>query len=120
MRILKFRAWSKQYKRMLSEFRLGEYMASSDFKDNEIMQFTGLHDKNGKEQFESDIVLRSDYSKNDSRKIAIIYWEESVHGWMTKANTCQIGDKYFGPATQIIQMSDKVIGNIYENPELLK
>ena len=115
-REIRFRAWHKGYKKMTPEFELGAtklfYLNSdhltSSVQDSEVihMQFTGLLDRHGKEICEGDIV-KTDYGK--------------------------IGDVVFhvARASYIIHDSDHfneklcdspvtVIGNIYENPELIK
>ncbi len=74
-------------------------------------QFTGLKDKNGKEIYEEDII------KTETEKAMQVSW--NVHfasfcldrdGWMFT--------HYFGEAVDPEQL--EVIGNIWENPELLK
>ena len=67
------------------------------------MQFTGLHDKNGKEIYEGDIIA----FRNEKGEITLkgeIYWE---------SRNAKFSD--FSPKNQV-----EVIGNIYENPELLE
>mgnify|MGYP001605604076 FL=1 len=83
--------------------------------DLEVMQFTGLKDRNDGEIYEGDVVRR--YSKSDSKEkplveplVMQVYWNENGCGWsleskawtMALSNLCII----------------EVIGNIYSNPEL--
>ncbi len=78
------------------------------FDDVELMQSTGLVDKNGQEIFEGDIVHA--YSE-DARLIGAIEYFDNAYCIKTKNgvyNSLWINAEYY-----------EVIGNIYENPELL-
>ena len=81
-----------------------------------IMQYTGLKDKNGKEIYEGDIcrLIPTEENKHNSPHmvgIRTVYWDETYFSW------------YFTGFVTISWggfESIEVIGNIYENPELLK
>ena len=113
MREIKFRAWDKERKKMLSAFEVvkGVLYRNASFALNsinnifEVMQYTGLKDKNGKgkEMYESDIL-------NGNREI---FWHKIYNGfYIQDIRTCY-------PLSAEIKGLE-VIGNIYENPELLK
>lgn len=78
-----------------------------------VGQFTGLHDKNGKEIYEGDIALATlKFFNINDKKCKIIFHNGSFgvqYGFSTD---------YFKPfsAWDVIE----VIDNIYDNPELLK
>ena len=109
MREIKFRAWNG--KRILDDFcvscRSGKAEVRGEVFDWTLMQYTGLKDKNGKEIYEGDVV-KSDWY-NDEQRITgarVIFTSGCF--------TC-IGLKhklYLYPELE-------VIGNIYENPELI-
>ena len=120
MRELKFRAWDGE--RYLCD---GEWHMTVDGKpityDEEdgyvwdvkltVEQYTGLKDKNGREIYEGDIVTLNGE------------WEEIEHGdcsIVTFENGCfRVGNGYENEAGSYL--SDwRIIGNIHENPELLK
>ncbi len=78
------------------------------FYDNELMQFTGLKDKNGKEIYEGDI-----FSLGDLNILYVCDFDNGYFGGMQHGNKSRVGLAYW-------ESNIEVIGNIYENPELLK
>ncbi len=127
MRPIKFRAWDKKGKIMHDLYKdwygLSYGMVIDDHECDFwiLMQYTGLKDKNGKEIYEGDIV---GFPNPDSKKIVrfgIIdiednegYSSNQLSGFYLE----EIGNKDLSHMDKYLL--DKVIGNIYENPELLK
>jgi uncharacterized phage protein (TIGR01671 family) len=104
MREIKFRAWDKKTKSMISEvFEVGfgnrhnpeTWLVGDDRQTDsfELMQYTGINDKNGKKIYEEDIVLTG------RGKICIVKFERGAFF---------AGDWF------------EVLGNTFENPELLE
>lgn len=85
-----------------------------------IMQYTGLKDKNGKEIYEGD------YLKDCEGKIMLVVWERNGFKLRYDFERKYQGEKYMDKTfIELVNTEDKrwgfeVIGNIYENPELLK
>ena len=78
--------------------------------EDTIGQFTGLLDKNGKEIYEGDVILQQGYS---GKKPMLVRFE---HGAF-------VTGEHSGSSTatrpMLIQKRCEVLGNIYENPELI-
>ena len=122
MRTLKFRAWDNEKKLMFVpnpiSGDMNQFFHLVQSKENgfdfELMQFTGLFDKNGKEIYEGDIVneFRLSRSYPNGRDCKhVIKWEEDM----------TLDDSYGMQAVGFCLYGGvlEVIGNIYENPELL-
>ena len=76
---------------------------------NTVGQFTGLRDKNGKEIYEGDIIVHA----SGSSIMYIVEWHN------TELVGKQIGSSSYAGISYWIDTTE-VIGNIYDNPELLK
>lgn len=79
-----------------------------------IGQFTGLNDENGKEIYEGDIVR---YSLDDRKDIGYIGFHARSASFRVIAKHTDFG---IGNRGGLHELQLEVIGNIYDNPELLK
>lgn len=140
-RIIKFRAWIIGEKKMMHDYEclsfepshphpLIQYADQGFYTNNAmaegyhlenlkkhnikpvdefiIMQFTGLYDKNGKEVYHKDFI-------KSGKKIYLVEWQKEEARFFLSP----IKGTY---QWQFMDMADsfEVIGNVYENPELLK
>lgn len=106
----------------------GEYCSSDVCVVNfeTVGQFTGLTDKNGKKIFEGDIVHLTDVRYDNEWKAVVVFGNpycEYSWGW----NFDYIGEKpqvntdiLLWVEMEELQVYCEIIGNIYDNPELLK
>ena len=143
MRDLRFRAWDGKIMTYPKVVALGingrNGLPSASFQLNsggyctsaDVMQFTGLLDKQGKEIYEGDIVKvveKKEYSKIHKKMrhrsiygpsyIAPVIWNPVSTGFVMAykwEDTGRIDDHL-----RITPKETKVIGNIYENPELIQ
>ena len=78
-----------------------------------VMQFTGLKDKNGKEIYEGDILQNV---TKDQRRLSVfeISWYQPSCGFVKEKKG--EGNMFTLEVSKYLE----IIGNIYENPELLK
>ena len=136
MKPIKFRAWSGMGIRM---FMADEFYITLDGKlfdvdpstgclerapDIVLMQFTGLQDRNGVDIFEGDI-LHLDYARIEGGRLGTVFAVPGGFGWETFED--EVGKEIITSYecmgnrqnAKWIGQSAKVIGNIYENPELL-
>lgn len=84
----------------------------------ELMQYTGLEDKNGVEIFEGDIVAVENhpFQRKEDSGVGMEIEGNYVVGWNQHDLTWCAGDLLLARLKPYV----KVIGNIYENPELLE
>lgn len=110
MRTIKFRAWSRKEKVMTGAWSLNEIPVAILTKklDCEVMQFTGLLDKNGREIYEGDILA------DDWWRTPVIFENTMFCLASTKPG------RYVQGLKSRVKRGMVVIGNIYENPELLE
>ena len=126
MREIKFRAWDREKREMRGEGSFIIYNEPNNglrsgytreviggWVELVLMQYTELKDKNGQEIYEGDIV---NVKERDSKtyRVGLIKWGES---YPERGIRSYVGKDYIGIRFPV---QIEVIGNIYENPELLK
>lgn len=125
-REIKFRVWIVDLEKMLYS---GDNSGYWDLpfqtiidSENPLMQFTGLHDKNGKEIYFGDILVTSNDGKNgddvwDREEFGTTVVRESRGALGVDYSDWDMGSK--GEDSIYSSKYAEVIGNIYENSELL-
>jgi len=118
MRTIKFRAWDKERKEMLigAGYSTGQLnnvtLNELEFPEDKVfMQFTGLLDKNGKEIYEGDVVAGIEGIGRKGN--AVISFKEGVFG-IDGMNFPEGASEYNWTIEEA-----EIIGNIYQNPELI-
>jgi uncharacterized phage protein (TIGR01671 family) len=140
MREIKFRAWIKKdeymaypkssdhdYCMICNGDGFGVAWSDEDWlkqDDFEIMQYTGLKDKNGTDIYEGDVVnFEYEYPgtvngepREVRKRLGKIVWQKFRATWAIKLSAYANNDLY----KYVQGYGVEVIGNIYENPELLE
>lgn len=120
---LKFRAWLKKRQEMDNEidhiswledelYCIGDgitYMVSAE--DLVLMQSTGLKDKNGKEIFEGDIVKMAKDVYSEPTYYEVVRHRGGAYRLESKQHGCELWLRH---------TDCEIVGNIYENRELLE
>ncbi|MED1801808.1 YopX family protein [Brevibacillus porteri] len=149
-RVIKFRAWDPDREKMMHPMVLnwwqdeGTLAFRSEFIDKEephectskyldeveLLQYTGLRDRNGKEIYEGDIIKGTTYLYGHELKNGRQFDYFGVVEWGSQADVglCWLVSDKQGSwnLQQTVHRNDidyctgEVIGNIYENPDLLE
>ena len=124
MREIKFRAWIKElneireveyinfWKKMISfpnKF-CKEYYLNADFDEIELMQYTGLKDMREKEIYEGDILFESFGER---------YYKVIFENGSFRAEFEGDFEEYSFDLIDVVAQGCEIVGNIYENSELL-
>ena len=131
-REIKFRAWLKEDKKMVNVETMDfadkstQYLEKSEivnayllrrviFDDIELMQYTGLKDKNGAEIYDGDIVLVELSGTSTWYKTVVKIKEGAFIASLID------GEDYIYIFNRGFDSNDfEILGNVYENPELLE
>ena len=134
MRTIKFRAWSDETKQMIENVAVKDghqvipvqtsgqdsWDAKFESYDNELMQFTGLKDRHGKEIYEGDI-LKINFSAYVPNTDHIVKWDEGFCRFVGEVIERNPHSEYHQDRLYVFHPSTncEVIGNVWESPELL-
>ena len=136
-RLLKFRVyyeldnelrfWHVEFKQ--EEKRLSIPQVSTNGRILGVVQFTGFKDFDGNEIYEGDILEYVSYQRDENKRTEIVEFDEKCGGWYVNKQASTLADVLFQQHNEEWQMKQnykpsinhkvRVIGNIYENPELL-
>lgn len=138
MRGIKFRLWDKknfkmyhphvdqhswyfddEYDSIQFPMEIDGFLSCKTEKDAMLLQYTGLHDKNGVEIYEGDILSAVKYGTNiptGCNRWLVSYNDERL----TYDAVDQEGDKKPLWEFRLGSVQYMVIGNVFDNPELLE
>ncbi len=119
-REFEFRAWLTKYNKMVNiyswniwqeYFMCSEYDSEFYLEETPIMQYTGLKDTYEKEIYEGDILFESFGEKHHK-----VVFENGSFRAEFKGDF----EEYSLDLIDVVAQGCEVIGNIYENPELME
>lgn len=129
MREIKFRLWDQIRKEFLYSADLHYTKSFRDFGNNcfydwlgSLSQYTGLKDKNGKEIYEGDIISDITAAGFDNQILEVMWSEYETKYVLAESGVNIRYNAYWNIPRQYANsttVSGKIIGNIYENRELL-
>ena len=149
MNNIRYRAWDKKSKKMRQVvdivFNTGFYLEPNNNtvklvwlkgydiieqkdimikreKDFELLQSTGIFDKNGTEIYEGDILLRQTSDKDSWKTIVLVKRGKVELSFLRKPYNKRTDNhiRWHRTTYQGLDTYGEIIGNIYENPELLE
>lgn len=126
MRDVKFKAWDKEHKRWTNysiaddlprfyDKHTGCWKTDKEGKRFVLSQYTGLKDKNNREIYEGDVIKAISFA----RWIGVVEYSDENQAFIFD----DLDKKYRGKSTVFMNQFDdgfEILGNIYENPKLLK
>lgn len=125
-REIKFRVWDIELHMWINNIGMGKdnTLCKGTEKRFAVMQYIGLKDKNGNEIYEGDILCNDEYQTWEWR--GVVKFSHGVFGaeWLTNVKSQSMVGSW-GQKHNLRKLDDDiierqiVIGNIYENPELL-
>lgn len=120
-REIEFRAWDGKF--MINWNLLFSFKSVCGLFDNsniQLMQYTGLKDKNGKKIFEGDIVgWYRDKSAKRGWLVGVVTFDVDDSSWGVSYDDGEGNNGFVGVRRRLPSCYHEVIGNIFENPELL-
>ena len=128
-REIKFRVWDKSQNKFLdypcyfnnkdfNEFTAFDRYFKCDEEGCILQQYTGLKDKNGREIYEGDIVQYNRRSSYDGINFEV-KWSEDNWGWVLVSKNKDYLVNERTPEGYRYEFIE-IVGNIFENPDLLK
>lgn len=131
MREIKFRAWDKKVEKLYPYITVyaqdfGHVQVNEGGEDKfiypihlELMQYTGLKDKNGVEIYEGDVVKGGKFEEYSH--FEIVWREEDTCFEASQKQNDKLGGILTRPIGSTLKINEvEVIGNIYENPKLIE
>ena len=121
-REIKFRAWDKVHNILI--VKTSRKIGFNGYCDDELllMQYTGLKDKNGKEIYEGDVISSYAILQDGERHLrtSVVKWNSTLGYWFLFDIESGGEISIYSKQENGCNLYRKVIGNIHQNPELLK
>ena len=110
-----------EYDDIISNYRIASNSENRFVIPETIGQFIGLHDKNGKEIYEGDM-LRDDYTDEDIliEDYSVVVWDKKFCQWAIDNSFAKDGSSFTNLVEYFGRETFEIVGNIFENADLVK
>ena len=141
-REIKFRGWSVELKKWVfghyyvglndyhyiqaifpirAKDKNGRELKSFFVDDTTVGQYTGMKDASRKEVFEGDIIKVHGFQGREGEQVTEVFWWDNYGCWACRQISNDFGGKAWGYQSLefVLRWKSEVIGNVYENKELV-
>lgn len=112
-----YRAWNSKDKKWEYGIGMGMggHLITNHNEDYTVVPWTGLYDKNGTKVYHGDIVTNHGVGRNGMQRLFLVHWDKQRGRYLMDDITSGLGGTLHANEAIVCE----VVGNIFENPEMI-